>query len=331
MRLFRGETTLFTTLLIAFTFSACGGGGEKQTAKEAAPSPPAPLKLALLPITDVLPFYLAEEKGYFTEEGLDVSSVPVSSALERDQLLQTGQVDGMLGELAAAAFFNREETRLRVVMTARKAYEGAPIFRIITPPGSTVRSPAELAGVPVAISKNTIIEYITSRLLEAEGLTPDQVATRSVPAIPERFQLLMEGKIEAATLPDPLAQSAITSGAHLVVDDAAHPEYAVTILAFTASSLRDNPEGVRRFLKVWNRAAQEINTDSDAYRALLLRKVRVPKNVQETFSIPPFPVGEIPTEGQWSDVTAWLTAKGLIDGEAPYATSVTGEFLTGPQ
>jgi NitT/TauT family transport system substrate-binding protein len=193
-----------------------------------------------------------------------------------------------------------------------------------------VKSPADLAGVPVAISENTIIEYITSRLLEAEGLTPDQVATRSVPAIPERFQLLMESKIEAATLPDPLAQSAITSGANLVVDDASHPEYAVTILAFGADSLRDNPEGVRRFLKVWNRAAEEINADSAAYRALLLEKVRVPKNVQETFSIPPFPIGEIPTERQWGDVTSWLIAKGLIDGDAPYATSVTGEFLTAP-
>jgi NitT/TauT family transport system substrate-binding protein len=331
MRHYQGYAALFVTVLLSLALSACGGSKEKEAAEAPAPSPPAPLKLALLPITDVLPFYLAEEKGYFTEEGLQVEAIPVSSALERDQLLQTGQVDGMLGELAAAAFFNREETRLRVVMTARKAWEGAPIFRIITPPGSKVTSPAELAGVPVAISENTIIEYITSRLLEAEGLAPDQIATRSVPAIPERFQLLMEGKIEAATLPDPLAQSAITSGAHLVVDDASHPEYAVTILAFTASALRDNPEGVRRFLKVWNRAAEEINADSDAYRTLLLQKVRVPKNVQETFSIPPFPIGEVPTEAQWSDVTAWLATKGLIDGDAPYATSVTGEFLARPQ
>lgn len=320
----------FFIAALFLALSACGGEKGKEPAEAPAP-PPAPLRLALLPITDVLPFYLARERGYFAEEGVEVTAVPVSSALERDQLLQTGQVDGMLGELAAAAFFNREETRIRVVMTARKAYEGAPIFRIITSPGSPVAEPRELAGVPIAISENTIIEYITTRLLEAEGLTGAQIATRSVPAIPERFQLLMEGKIKAATLPDPLAQSAITSGAHLVVDDASHPVYAVTILAFTASSLEGNPEGVRRFLKVWNRAAAEINADPKAYRALLLQKVRVPKNVQETFSIPPFPTGEIPTQEQWSDVTAWLSAKGLIDAESPYARSVTGEFLTPPR
>jgi NitT/TauT family transport system substrate-binding protein len=315
------------TALFALTLFSCGGGKEKPSAGTPASAPPAPLKLALLPITDVLPFYLAEEKGYFTEEGLDVTAIPVSSALERDQLLQAGQVDGMLGELAAAAVFNREETRIRVVMTARKAYAGSPIFRVIAAPGSAVTAPADLAGVPVAISENTIIEYITDRLLQAEGLSPDEIVSQSVPAIPERYQLLMEGKIRAATLPDPLAQSAITSGATLVVDDASHPIYAVTILAFRDATLRENPEGVRRFLAVWNRAAEEINADPTAYRALLLQKVRVPKNVQETFSIPPFPIGEIPSRNQWGDVVAWLSGKGLIDGESPYDTSVTGEFL----
>ena len=233
----------------------------------------------------------------------------------------------MLGELAAAAVFNRDVTRIRVVMTARKAYPDAPIFRVLAAPGSTAASASDLAGVPIAISENTIIEYLTDRLLQAEGLTPEQIVGRSVPAIPERFQLLMQGRIEAATLPDPLAQSAVTAGAVMILDDAAHPEYAVTILAFRSETLRDNPVGVRRFLEVWNRAAEEINADPAAYRALLLEKVRVPDNVRETFSIPPFPTREIPTPPQWEDVVDWLMEKGLIDGKAPYGDSVTGEYL----
>jgi len=317
--------------VLALTLFSCGRGEDRQASKTPAPAGPAPLKLALLPITDVLPFYLADERGYFAEEGVEVTAIPVSSALERDQLLQTDQVDGMLGELAAAAVFNREETRLRVVMTARKAYEGSPIFRVIAAPGSGISAPADLVGVPVAISENTIIEYITDRLLQAEGLSPDEIVSQSVPAIPERFQLLMEGKIRAATLPDPLAQSAITSGATLVVDDASHPVYAVTILAFRDAALRENPEGVRRFLAAWNRAAREINADPTAYRALLLEKVRVPENVQETFSIPPFPIGEIPSQEQWGDVVAWLSGKGLIDSDSPYGISVTREFLAQPK
>lgn len=317
--------TLIAAAALALLLPSC------QRADEAPPAPavegPAPLKLALLPIVDVLPFFLAEQRGYFAEAGIEVTAVPVSSALERDQLLQAGEVDGMLGELAAAAVFNRDVTRIRVVMTARKAYPDAPIFRVLAAPGSTAASASDLAGVPIAISENTIIEYLTDRLLQAEGLTPEQIVGRSVPAIPERFQLLMQGRIEAATLPDPLAQSAVTAGAVMVLDDAAHPEYAVTILAFRSETLRDNPVGVRRFLEVWNRAADDINADPAEHRALLLEKVRVPENVRETFSIPPFPTREIPTPLQWEDVVDWLMEKGLIDGKAPYGDSVTGEYL----
>ena len=77
----------------------------------------------------------------------------------------------------------------------------------------------------------------------------------------------------------------------------------------------------------WNRAAAEINADPQAFRALLLAKVRVPENVRESFDVPPFPTGEIPSRQQWDDVVEWLTEKKLIAGESPFSQSVTGEFL----
>ncbi len=300
---------------------------EPAAVRPAHPSGAGPLRLALLPVLDVLPFFAAEEKGYFAEEGVPVESLPVSSALERDQLLQAGEADGFMGELAAAAFFNRDDVRLRVVMTARKAYADAPVFRILAAPGRTIGSPSDLAGVPVAISENTIIEYITDRLLEAEGLEPSRIVSQSVPSIPERFQLLMEGRIAAATLPDPLAQSAMAAGATAVVDDSSHPEFAVTILAFSTDALDRDPEAVRRFLRAWARGAADINRNPEAYRRLLLQKVRVPKNVQDTYAIPPFPIGEIPSAGQWDDVVSWLRGKGLLEGDSPYGRSVTAELL----
>jgi NitT/TauT family transport system substrate-binding protein len=310
---------------------ACNQAAEetvkKEKAEQAGPSS-EPLRMALLPILDVLPFHVAEEKGYFAEEGVQVRAVPVASALERDQLLQSGEVDGMLGELAAAAIFNREETRIKVIMSARKATADAALFRIIAPPGSDISSPADLAGVPIAISENTIIEYVTDRLLQAEGLTGDEIVSQSVPAIPERFQLLMEGKIRAATLPDPLGESALTSGAVLVLDDRAHLGYSVSILAVSAERLAGDPAGVKGFLRAWNRAAADINADPDAYHELFLARVRVPPNVKDSYGIPPFPVAEIPTEEQWTDVTAWLREKGLVESPSSYGTSVTAEFIT---
>ena len=46
------------------------------------------LKVALLPILDTLPFHVAQARGYFDRYGVTVTAVPVSSGLERDQLMQ---------------------------------------------------------------------------------------------------------------------------------------------------------------------------------------------------------------------------------------------------
>jgi len=300
---------------------------EESTNEEEPTSDGAALQIALLPILDSLPYYVAAENGYFDEAGVNVEVVPVASALEREQLMQAGAIDGMLNELHSTAINNKVGVRVQTVMTARKAYDTAPLFRVLAAPDSAITSPTDLADVPIGISENTIIEYVTERLLEEEGLSADQIVGQSVPAIPERFQLLMEGQIQAATLPDPLAQSAVEQGAILVVDDSAYPQYAVSVLTFSADTLENRPDDVRAFLTAWTRAAEAINASPEEYRALLLEKVQVPPNVQETYQIPPFPIAEVPTIDQWEDVVDWLAARDLAPAGLDYEGSISTAYL----
>ncbi|HMV28770.1 MAG TPA: ABC transporter substrate-binding protein, partial [Anaerolineales bacterium] len=59
------------------------------------------LKLAVLPIIDTLPLYVAEAEGLFAKQGVTVELIPVASAPERDQLLAAGQADGTINETLA--------------------------------------------------------------------------------------------------------------------------------------------------------------------------------------------------------------------------------------
>jgi len=290
-------------------------------------SPKEVLNIALLPILDAFPFYVAEGNGYFNQYGVNMKAVPVASGLERDQLMQSGEIDGMLNEMMTTANFNRDQTRVKIVITARKAYPDYPLFRVLSAPGSGLKSAADLAGNSIGISKNTIIEYITDRILSAQGVMPESIVKKSVPAIPERFQLLMQGRLKAATLPDPLAQSALAAGAGLIADDSAYPQYSVSVLSFSVDSLLTKQEAVRNFIKAWNQAVADINADPDAYRGLLLKKIRVPQNVQDTYRIPPFPRSQVPEASQWADVMEWMVAQGLLKAPLPYGDSVTTAYL----
>ena len=313
---------LWLSLIIVISLAGFHSETGAQQEKKAEP-----LKVALLPILDVFPFYVAESEGYFVDLGVDVKAVPVASGLERDQLMQSGAIDGMLNEMITTANFNRNRVQVKSVISARKAYGDYPLFRLLSAPGIKFSATKDLAGVPIGISKNTIIEYVTDRLLAVEGLEAKAIVKKSVPVIPERYQLLLQGQLKAATLPDPLAKSALAAGAGEIVDDSAYPGYSVSVLSFHINSLRNKAHAVRLFLKAWDRAAAAINKNPEAFRGLLLKKIRVPKNIQQAYKIPPYPRREVPNAGQWADVMDWMTDKGLLTSALSYDGSITAEFL----
>jgi NitT/TauT family transport system substrate-binding protein len=285
------------------------------------------LRLALLPVPDVLPVYVAEEKGYFAELGITVEPLPVGSAVERDQLLQAGRVDGMINEIAGAANFNREQNRVKIVSVARSPIGDSPLFRLLAAPGSNLSTVADLADIPIGISKNTIIEYITTRLLEAGGVSGKAIQYKSVPVLPERLQLLLSGQLKAVTLPDPLGASAIKGGAIEIVNDTALKSVSASVVTFTNDVLVHKKETVQNFMVAWDRACADLNSNPAAFHALVLKKIRVPKNLENDFQVPPMPRKEVPTKAQWDDVMVWMLEKRLLTTPLAYEDSVTSEFL----
>ena len=315
----RFSLTLLIFYLVMQLFAAGSSEAKSETTK---------LTVAFLPIIDALPLYIAESRGYFLEENLKVKALSVANPIERDRLMQSGEIDGMLNELSTLALFNRDQVQLKAVITVRKPLAGSPYFRIVASPGTKILSPADLAGIPIAVSKNTVIEYLTERILQAEGIPADAIKTKNVPVIPERFQLLMSGALPAATLPDPLGEAAIAAGAVLVIDDLSHPEFSVSVLSFTADLTDNNPRAVEGFVRAWNKAVKDLNSDPEAFRELFLEKVRVPEIIEKTFRIPEFPYREIPNQDQWNDVINWLHEKELLETSPLYVSSITDIFIS---
>ena len=304
------STLLIMTIIFANMMFASGQKEEE------------PIKIAFLPILDSLPFFIALEEGYFDDEGISVQAVPVNSPVERDQLMQAGEINGMLNELSSTALFNQNEIQLQTVRTVRMATENSPVFRILASPQSGITSVSGLSGVEIGVSKNSIIEYLTDRILQNEGLKNDEISVKSVPVIPERFQLLMSGQISAATLPDPLAQAAVLAGAVNVIDDTSHPDYSLSVLTFNKKTITEQKATIKKFMKAWDKAVVALNDDSDKYRGLFLEKIPVPPTVSDTFVIPPFAVPRLPEESQWDDVLNWLEEKGLLTARPSYKESI---------
>lgn len=291
------------------------------------PAPPVAVRLGLLPIVDALPIYVAESEGLFAERGLQVEFVAVASAAERDQLMQAGQIDGMINDLISTLFYNQADRQIVVVRLARIATTAYPQYRVLVAGDSGIDSVQQLAGVPIGISEGTVIEYVTDRLLQAEGLPADQIAYLAVPRIPDRLALLNSGELRAATLPDPLASLAIAGGATVIVDDTLHPEYGNSLISFRAAFAQANPDAVRGFLAALEEAVGRINADKGAWGAVLTERGLVPEPLLATYTLPDFPPASVPSEAQFADVVAWALDKGLIEAPLDYAVSVDSTYL----
>ncbi len=293
----------------------------------ASPQEPKTLKIGVLPITDVVPAYVAQEQGYYADEGIEVELVPVASGAERDSLIQAGGIDGELNELITTILTNAgSETKVRVVTTARRPFPDGPLFFILSSPGSGITSAEQLKGVAIGISENTVIEYVTDRVLQRQGFQPDEVVFTNVPRIPVRLELLLNDQLKAAVLPDPLASLAQMQGARVVLTDNVYPEASLSVLSFREDILKDRPNTVRAFLRAWDRAVADINADPRKFRNLLIEKARVPEPLQDRYDLPSFPEKELPSEAQVEDVIDWALEKGLISQPMRYEEVVDPAF-----
>jgi NitT/TauT family transport system substrate-binding protein len=318
-RYFKRLTLL--AVLISTILAAC--------APAASPAAPVTLKLALLPILDALPIFVAREQGYFQEQNLVMEFIPVGSAAERDQLMASGQADGMINDLISTILYNKDGIQIQVVSFARTATAEFPQYRILASGDSGITNVEGLKGVEIGVSEASVIEYTTDRLLEAEGLAPQDIKKIAVPRIDLRMSMIDSGELQAANLPDPAASLAIQGGAVLILDDTSHPEYGNSVISFRKAVIDDHPAAIRGFLVAVEKASTEINADPSQWDALLTEEKLVPAPLIGTYQIPPFPTGSLPTETQWMDVFAWAKGKGLVEegAELAYSDSVSGDYL----
>ncbi|HEX6303528.1 MAG TPA: MetQ/NlpA family ABC transporter substrate-binding protein [Anaerolineales bacterium] len=288
---------------------------------------PVTIKFAVLPILDALPMYVAQQEGYFSEHGVELEFIPVSSAAERDQIMAAGQADAMINDIVSTLFYNQDGTQIEVVRFARTATPDFPQYRILAAGNSGITAVDDLKGVEIGISEGSVIAYTTDRLLETAGFAPNEITTIAVPNIADRLALLNSGELKAANLPDPLASLAIQNGAVAIIDDTTRPDIGNSLISFRKAFIDENPQAVNGFLAAVERAANDINADTTQWEGLLTEQQLVPAPLIGAYQIPTFPTASVPSEAQWEDVLAWAKEKGLVTVDVSYQDSVNDSFL----
>jgi len=334
MRFFR-DRCVRIALLFALNLAlvACGilpGGGPAGGAGSSATQAPITIRVSVLPILESLPTYVADSQGYFAAQGIRIQYVPVASSAARDQLFVSGQLDAGITDMVSTSLIDRNGPVLVVVRFGRVATSTYPDYRILVGKNSGIHSVAELKGVPIAVSQATVIQYVTERMLQQQGFGSGDIQEVNIPNISDRMAVLVSGRAEAATIPDPLASVAISQGAYAVLADTQYPQLGNSELDFTKKFIDQHPQAVRGFLKATEEAVRDINGDKPKWGPLLVSKNLLPTALVGQYTLPDFPLASVPSEAQWQDVIAWDKSKGLLTTDVPYSSSVSAAYLPQP-
>ncbi|SHK93668.1 NitT/TauT family transport system substrate-binding protein [Selenomonas ruminantium] len=303
---------LFVLLVVLLSIGALTGCGADKTAEKAR----QPLNIGLMPDTDSLPFIIAQEKGYFKEEGLEVNIQQYKSAMDRDSALQSGNLDGAVSDMLAVAFAKDGGFNVKVTSFTDGSY------KLVAGSQSAAKSVADLKGQDVAVSRNTIIEYVTDQILAKENMSGDSINKVIIPQIPARLEMLQNGKLAAATLPEPMASIAVHNGCQFITGS---DELGINpgVIMFTAKTTNDCRAELAAMYRAYNKAVDYLNnTPREEYMDLVIEKGGFPPAAKEAMKLPEYHHAALPKESDVVDCVKWLQAKGLIKKNYTYADFV---------
>jgi NitT/TauT family transport system substrate-binding protein len=295
--------------------------GVSCSTREAGDPATETLKLGVLSLEDILPMVVANEKGYFAEEGLTVELIPFQSTVESQSAIQSGDIDGMMNDMVVAALLKESGTDLKVTSVTLEATDERRRFAIVVSPDSDIKTVADLKGRELGISFNSIIEYTTDEMLVSAGVSPEEVNKTAIPKIPVRLEMLINNNIEAANLPDPLITLAEFSGCRTIIDDRGR-SISQAVMVMTEETLNTKRSALESYYRAVGRAVRDINASPQEYKELMAANISIPAPIMDQYRVPTFPEPKLPTEGEVEQVLNWLREKGAISENITYENFV---------
>jgi len=237
--------------------------------------------------------WVAEEKGYFTAEGLEYTFLPEGDyGIHAVRSVDDGEIRSGAFETFGAGRDGADvscachwatnaaasEGAGRLVTTA---YSVAPCG-IMVPPESPVRRPEDLAGVAVGVGYHSGSHFTTVQALEAV-LAPDQVRLTFRGPPNERLDALLGRQVPAATMFGVPLYIAEAFGFRKVLD-------ATFMIGFLVSGADATKADVEKYLAALRRAQVDIDLHPEAYKNYHLRSV--PEKYRGQVDVRAFGTGE---------------------------------------
>ena len=217
--------------------------------------------------TSDAPFFIADKKGYFREEGIAVTLQKFQSGEMMVPPLGTGELDVGAGS-ASAGLYNAVAHGIRIKIVADKAssppgYGGTKLLvRKDLVESGRYKTLHDIAGMKFAMNAPGVSNTaMLNDALTSVGLKYSDVEIVNFAAAMEHVAALANKSVDAACAIEPAPALAVRNGSAVIVgsDDEISPYHELAVLLYAENFTMKHPELAQKFMRAYIRAVRFYN------------------------------------------------------------------------
>lgn len=234
-----------------------------------APTPAPALRVGINPWPGFEFMFLAQEKGYYREAGLEVRLVEFGSLSDARHAFERGQIDAMSATVVEVLLARERSTRTPQIVQVIDYSNGADV--IVARPGIT--NAAGLRGARIGVEFGSIGVYMLARALEKSGIGLSDVKATRMDQV-SMVEAFSKGEVDAVVSYPPTSVKLLREGkAHIIFSSAEIPGEVVDVIAIDERVNRERPADVTKFLRAFDRAVAFSQQDpAQAHRIMAERE-----------------------------------------------------------
>ncbi len=313
-----------TTGVAALLLAACGGDDGETTAAEGGEGGGGDvpqLTIGTQPWIGYGPMWIADDKGYDLDNGVDIKLVNFST----DQDLETGFASG---KFQGVNYINNNLIRLadlgvdyRIVMMEDVSLEADGVVTC----DPEIDSIDDVEGAKVAFEEFGGSEILFRHALDEAGIDFDSIDFVPIPAA-DAGTAAVAGKVDVAVTYEPYLQAALKEGQNckVIYTSAEKPGLISDVLAITPELAEEQPDAVVAMIRAWDDAIQFYNENPKEGKAIIARHVgEKPAELAASFAgVELYDLEESQAyleddfEGLWNDIKAIMAEQeGQLKGD----------------
>ncbi|HYJ13914.1 MAG TPA: ABC transporter substrate-binding protein [Candidatus Limnocylindria bacterium] len=263
------------------------------------------------PSVQILPMMVAQERGFFKREGLDLELIFVRGASTAVQALIANQIHFIfsIGPQMPAVWEGHD-----IMLLAQQV--GRPTFSLVVTPD--IHKIADLKGKKIGVTFGGSTAAGTKALLELNKLNPDKdVEYIGLPGNEPKIAAMKQGIISAALLAPPADYLAMKSGLKRLVSLAdIFKDTAFTGLAAHSKTIKENPQMVKRMVRAIVRSVLHTRDNPEDALQVLIKRLGLERDAaQDAYQMIKDALVPVPTEkgvelmAQWQAIALNIKPK----------------------